>query len=167
MIGREGLHRQVLLDLCEAAGGADPRSYLATGNITFSAIAGEVPTVTDRLEQSLGTVLGRSEIVAVRSLRWLRELVASEPFASYEAGAWELECAFLSALSPPVSSPFEAETGSTVVVRLGARELLTARPTDGSRGPHAGPLLQVLTGARATTRAWSTLQRLARDGDRG
>ena len=37
MIGREGLHRQVLLDVVERAGGRAPRSYISTGNVTFDA----------------------------------------------------------------------------------------------------------------------------------
>jgi hypothetical protein len=36
MVGREGLHRAVLLDLAARAGGADVRSFLTTGNVTLS-----------------------------------------------------------------------------------------------------------------------------------
>ena len=34
MVGREGLTRAVLVDLAQRAGGARPRSYLSTGNLT-------------------------------------------------------------------------------------------------------------------------------------
>jgi hypothetical protein len=37
MVGRNGLSAEVLLELVAKAGGHEPRSHLATGNLTFSA----------------------------------------------------------------------------------------------------------------------------------
>ena len=37
MLGRDGLHRPVLLDCFRSAGADRPRSYLTTGNVTFTA----------------------------------------------------------------------------------------------------------------------------------
>jgi uncharacterized protein (DUF1697 family) len=163
MLGREGLHRSVLVDLVTTAGGSDVASYLTTGNVTFSADVGAVTGIVGRLQDSLAAVIGREEIVAVRSRAWLRELVARAPFAAYDAASWYQEVAFLPASATPLPDLPIGVTGSTVVVEVGARELLTARPVSGPRGPHANPLIERLSGARATSRGWSTVIRLARD----
>lgn len=163
MLGREGLHRDVLLELVAAAGGAEPRSYLTTGNVTFAAEAVAVTDVVAEVEASLATVIGRGEIVAVRSRSWLRELAERDPFRAYDAARWNLEAAFLPAYAPPLADVHLEGTASTRVVEVGPRELLVARLVDGPRGPHANPLLERLSGARATSRGWSTLLRLAQD----
>jgi uncharacterized protein (DUF1697 family) len=163
MLGREGLHRSVLLNLVTAAGGLDVASYLTTGNVTFSADVKAVAEVVERLQDGLAGVIGRHEIVAVRSRAWLRELVAREPFAAYDAASWYQEVAFLPASAMPLSDLPIGVTGSSVVVEVGARELLTARPVSGPRGPHANRLVERLSGSPATSRGWSTLLRLARD----
>ena len=41
MIGREGLHREVVLDLFREAGAIQPRNHLATGNVSFTALAAD------------------------------------------------------------------------------------------------------------------------------
>ncbi len=163
MLGREGLHRDVLLEVVTAAGGHQPQSYLTTGNVTFAAHSDAVLDVVNQLESSVADVLGRHEMIAVRSREWLRALVERDPFGAYDEQAWHQEAAFLSASAQPLVQPSIPKTGSTVVVELGSRELLTVRPVGGPRGPHANPLLERLTGAPATSRGWRTLRRLARD----
>ena len=167
MLGREGLHRSVLLELVSAAGGSEPRSYLTTGNVTFAADAAAVSDIGERLEVSLAAVLGRNEIVAIRSRAWLRALAAREPFRTYDPATWHQEVAFLPASARPLEEVHVTETGSTRVVEVGPRELLTARPIGGPPGPHANPLLERLSGARATSRGWGTLLRLAQDRQSG
>jgi uncharacterized protein (DUF1697 family) len=163
MLGREGLHRDVLLDLVADSGLSQVHTYLTTGNVTFAAHADVVAAAVARLEASLAAVIGRHEMVAVRSRTWLRALIARDPFRGYDAESWHQEVAFLSASAPPVGAVSVEGTGSTVVVELGQRELLTARPAKGPRGPHANPLLERVSGARATSRSWTTLVRLAED----
>ncbi len=167
MLGREGLQRRVLLELVSAAGGTEPRSYLTTGKVTFAADAVDVCDIVERLEASLATVIGRDEMVAIRSRAWLRGLTARNPFRTYDAARWHQEAAFLSASAPPLGAHHVERMGSTLLVEVGPRELLTVRPAEGQRGPHATPLLERLSGARATSRAWGTLLRLAQDRQSG
>lgn len=168
MLGREGLHRSVLLDLLAASGGAEPRSYLTTGNVTFGAADDTQATaVAGRLEESIAAVLGREEMVAVRRRSWLRDLIARNPFGNYEAHLWHLEVAFLPLSAPPLVTTVPRDVGSTHIVEVGPRELFAARPIAGQRGPHANPILERLAGAPATSRGWSTLIRLAQDKHRG
>ena len=80
MIGRDGLHRPVLLDLPERAGVQEPTSYLTTGNVSFSAQPDRVDDVVAEMERSIESVVGRTTPVIVRPLEHLRGLVDRAPF---------------------------------------------------------------------------------------
>ena len=69
------------------------------------------------LEAGVEDVLGRRELVALRPVPWLQDLVSVDRFAGYDPQEWVFEVAFL-------------------------LEAATSRP--------------------ATSRGWSTLQRIAR-----
>ncbi len=157
MIGRQGLHREVLLDACLAAGGADPVSYLATGNLAFTT--DDLTGFLRPLEEAITAVVGRPTPVMVRDLPWLRDLVERAPLASYD-DKWQVEVAFLAHDAQPVAS-VPTHVRGTGLIPLGPRELATARPRDDPRAPHANPLLEQLSGQPSSARAWSTLARIA------
>jgi uncharacterized protein (DUF1697 family) len=95
MLGREGLHREVLLRLVDAAGGRSATSHLTTGNLTFEVAPSQLDAVVHRLEDSIAGVIGRREPVVVREAAWFRDLVAGDPFADYPGDRWEIAVAFL------------------------------------------------------------------------
>lgn len=161
MLGREGLSRDVLLDAVRSAGGVGPRSYLTTGNVTFDAPDDELGGVAERFEDAVGAVLGRAEMVAVRSVGWLLDLVAVDRFAGYPGSAWATEVAFLRHDAPPVTGSGLGDPRRTVLVDVLDREVLTARPASGGARPHVNRLVEQATGRPATTRGWGTLQRIA------
>jgi len=107
MLGREGLHRDVLLRVVDAAGGRSAASHLTTGNLMFD-------TAPSRLED----VVRRLEDVAVPRIDGL-EAVAVRPHELFMAGRRDVR-------------------------RPGATFLLPRPWRD-----------------EATTRSWSTVQRLA------
>src|SRR4051794_29681366 len=88
MIGREGLHRDVVLRLLSDAGAANGASHLATGNVTFDAPSREANAIARRFEAGIADVLGRHEPVIIRRLDWLAAFVATEPFSSYDEKEW-------------------------------------------------------------------------------
>ena len=164
MVGRDGLHRAALLDAVERAGGADARSYITTGNVTFDAGESSVEDVTVRLEQAVSQIVERPTMVAVRSLDWVRDLVAEDVFAGYDPGAWELEVSFLRPGAPPLDRGAVPASYRTHVVTAWDWGLATARPPDGAQRPHVNRLLERATGLPATARGWGTLVRLAEGG---
>jgi uncharacterized protein (DUF1697 family) len=161
MLGREGLHREVLLAIARDAGADDVRSHLTTGNLTFTAEPERAPEIAGRIATRLERVVGRAEPVILRELVWLRNLCDTDPFAGYDPSGWELEMAMVSLEAPPLAPTSLPDTGRTVVLAVLDRELLTARPRDGGNRPHVNQLLELASGRRATARGWSTLQRLA------
>src|SRR5262245_53155066 len=116
MIGREGLHREILLDLAAAAGAASACSHLSTGNLTFTASPEDVDHVTERLADGIAGVLGRRELVAVRSLEEFARLVATDPFPEYDPEAWAFEASFLARGAPPLDPARIGDPERTVVV---------------------------------------------------
>ena len=61
MIGREGLHRTVLLDIAEQAGGDEPVSYISTGNLTVDLEPTDVDRWRTEVEDGVEAVIGRRE----------------------------------------------------------------------------------------------------------
>jgi uncharacterized protein (DUF1697 family) len=161
MLGRDGLHRATLLDVCAAAGAVDPVSYLTTGNISFRARPSSVGRIRARLERGIGEVVGRRTEVFVRDLDELLALRALDPFRRPPLkGACERIVAFLDH-EPVVALPIWSPSKDAVVYAAGPRELFSvaAKQPDGtSRG--SGGLVERATGTRVTSRAWSTVERI-------
>jgi uncharacterized protein (DUF1697 family) len=166
MIGREGLHREVLLALVDAAGGRDARSHLATGNLTFETDPAQLDGVVRRLEDGIARVIGRREPVVVRDAGWVRDLVASDPFAAFPGDRWEIGVAFLPLSGVPLDPAAVPRIDGLEAVAVRPHELLMAGRRD-VRRPGATYLLPRPWRDEATTRAWSTVQRLARGADPG
>jgi uncharacterized protein (DUF1697 family) len=161
MIGREGLHREVLLALLTAAGATDPRSHLATGNVTFAAEPADIERVHRALETGLAEVIQRREPVVLRSREELAGLVARDPAGALDLAAWSVEASFLPHDAPPVPADRFDRLGDTVLLEVAERHVVAARPA-GGRSPHVNRILERASGARATSRGWSTLVRLSR-----
>jgi uncharacterized protein (DUF1697 family) len=161
MLGREGLSRDVLLDVVRTAGGMTARSYLTTGNVTFSAARGDLDGVVEGIESAIEQVLGRREMVAVRSLPWLRALVAADRFAGFPDEEWATEVAFLRHDAPGLKRSRIGDPRRTVLVEVRSREVLAARPLTGAARPHVSRLLEQAVHRPVTARGWSTLQRVA------
>ncbi len=89
MLGREGRDRELLLRLTRDADGADPRSFLTTGNLTFSTGPDQFEGVVAALEAGIEGVLGRHDVVVVRPIRWLGELVDADSFRGYDPEDYE------------------------------------------------------------------------------
>lgn len=161
MLGREGLSRDVLLEVVDAAGGSGARSYLTTGNVTFHADPDALDHVVESIEDGVEQVLGRREIVAVRAVPWLRAFVAVDRFGAFADAEWEVEVAFLRHDAPRIDQDRLADPRRTVLLEVGPREVLAARPRTGGARPHVNRLLEQATDSPATARGWSTLQRVA------
>jgi uncharacterized protein (DUF1697 family) len=160
MLGREGLHRDVLLRLVDAAGGRSAQSHLATGNLTFDTAPSKLDAVVRRLEDGIAGVIGRREPVVVREAAWFRDLVASDPFAAFPGDRWELAVAFLPLGAAPLDPAAVPRIDGLEAVTVRPHELLMAARRD-VRRTGATYLIPRPWRDEATTRAWSTVQRLA------
>ena len=164
MIGREGLHRQVLLDLFTSAGAARPRSYISTGNVTFAAEGGDVEHITSVVERGIEGVIGRREGVYVRSVSDLADIVAAEPFtqAPY-SDPYERTVSFLLQPLGRVDLPIESARHDVVVFAARPAELFAVNRLVDGRTSGAGGLIERVLGQRVTTRSWNTVLRIVAD----
>jgi uncharacterized protein (DUF1697 family) len=161
--GHARLRSEELRRAFTAAGASDVSSFGHAGNVLFSAHRAGA-TICARVSGALLRKHGESPIVVVRSADDFAALVAVNPFGRCEAGATDkLYVAFLS--RKPVREPklplVAARERLTVVGRLGREVLLVSgRKPNGFYGfPNA--LVEDAFGVPATTRNWSTVQRLA------
>jgi uncharacterized protein (DUF1697 family) len=161
MIGREGLHRAVLLDLADDAGARNAVSVVSTGNLAFDAEPAELAAVVERLETGIRRVIGRAEPVIVREVAQIRDLVEADPFAGFPADEWERVVAFLPLTAPPLDADLFTAVQNTTVVAVGPHELLAASRY-GVRRPGPLRVVEEATGQRGTSRSWTTIERLAK-----
>lgn len=107
MIGRQGLHREVVLDLFRDAGALDPVSHLATGNVSFRAHPRDLDDIVGHVEEGLEATAGRPKLLYVRRLTHLVAMVDADPFAAAPShDAPQREVVFVPGRVPPIELPF-------------------------------------------------------------
>jgi uncharacterized protein (DUF1697 family) len=158
MIGREGLHRDVLLDLFREAGAGNPVSYIATGNISFEAPPRRVDVIARRVEAGIEAIAGRPKPLFVRSLAHLAAMVDADPFATAPFGdGVGGEVVFMLGRVPALELPIVSPSGDLCVFAASDRELFAVSRTD-----PPGGRIERLTGEPVTVRAWSTVTTIVR-----
>lgn len=154
MIGRDGLHRELVLDLFREAGATDPRNHLTTGNVSFAADDADVQRIVEHVERGIGAVASRSKDVFVRDLEALRRLVPPAGDAIPPDG--HLEIVFLPRDAPSTSLPLRSKSGLTAVFAATDQALWAF-----STPPEApGGLVERALGMPVTVRAWSTIRKI-------
>jgi uncharacterized protein (DUF1697 family) len=164
MIGREGLHRAVLLAMFERAGAKDATSYLSTGNVSFSVRPEHLDAVVEGVEAELELLLGRPTPVFVRSLDALVALLDGEPFAAapFDDVHARLVTFFRASVPAELTLPLVAPNGDWSVFAAGAAEVFSVTRERADRQPQdPGGVIQHLAGEPITTRAVGTLTRIA------
>lgn len=158
MIGREGLHRDVLLDMFRDAGAGNPISYIATGNVSFEARSQDVEGIVERVEAGIDALVGRPKLLFVRPLAHLAAMVDGNPFATGPVrDASEREVVFMLGRVPALELPIVSPSGDLCVFAASDRELFAV-----SRRDPPGGRIERLTGEPVTVRAWSTVTTIVR-----
>jgi uncharacterized protein (DUF1697 family) len=164
MVGRNGLTADVLCQMVATAGGLEPRSHLATGNLTFTASASAMVSIALGIEDSIEAVLGRREDVFVRQVDVLAAAVGSDPFAVIMDDDVYERCVTLLPDGPPVDLrlPIETRRGDSVLFGRLSADVLSITRMVGGRPGQPGKYLETTTGLRVTTRNWNTIERIVR-----
>jgi uncharacterized protein (DUF1697 family) len=145
----------------EAAGFADVKTLLSSGNVTFAARAQSGATLERKAEKAMREALGREFMTFVRSIDELRAILASDPYRGLRLGTDPKRVVtFLRAPpNPPPGLPIERD--GACVWKLDGRELFSAYlPSD--KGPVFMTLIEKAIGREQTTRTWQTLEKMAR-----
>lgn len=162
MIGRDGLHRSVLLDLVGAAGGVDPVSYLTTGNVSFRAEPDAVDGVVRELEAGFSAVVGRATPVIPRTLDHLEELVERAPFDEppHDAPIARLVTMARHELDADIELPIMSPRGGYRAFEVEGGDVFSITIDTGGRVQDPGGLIERTVGVPVTTRAWGTIERI-------
>nr|HET7860025.1 DUF1697 domain-containing protein [Caldimonas sp.] len=144
----------------EAAGFANVRTLLSSGNVAFDARSASPPALERRAEQAMQSGLGHSFLAIVRSADALRRFLDAEPFAEFALPPdAKRVVTFLRSRAPPaVALPIERD-GATIL-RCSGTEVLSAY-LPGPRGPVFMTLLERTFGTEITTRTLETVRKCA------
>src|SRR4051812_30302398 len=67
----------------EAAGFTEVRTVLSSGNVVFDSRAAKSEALERRAEQAMESALGKTFRTSVRTVAYLKSLLASQPFAEF------------------------------------------------------------------------------------
>jgi uncharacterized protein (DUF1697 family) len=145
----------------EAAGFADVKTVIASGNVVFTTRASSAASLERKCEAAMTKALGRTFLTIVRRVDDLRELLEADPFRVFPLDAKAKRIVtFLR--EPPAKTPalpIELDGASILAVR-GADVLSAYLPSP--KGPVFMTLLEKTFGKEATTRTWDTVKKVAK-----
>lgn len=145
----------------EAAGFADVKTVLSSGNVVFSSGKTSTAALEKKVEAAITKGLGKSFAVIVRSVQALDELLASDPYEGVRLppAAKRVVTFLQKPLSTPPKLPIELDQARIVSAKGG--EVFSAY-VPGPRGPVFMVLIERTFGKNVTTRTWGTVEKVTR-----
>jgi uncharacterized protein (DUF1697 family) len=162
MIGRAGLDRDVLLGIFVEAGAHDPRSHLATGNVSFDWNRGEMESLIDATQAGVERTMGRFEPIFVRSVAELRRSIETLPFESPPIADVEHRCVTFTQSTTRLELPIVTSRDDAYIFgSQGSDWFSVTRLVDG-RGGNVNRIIEKALSCAATTRNWNTIERIVK-----
>jgi uncharacterized protein (DUF1697 family) len=163
-----GGHRMIRKDelqaIFEGCGFTDVRTVLASGNVVFTSESSSEEKLTETIESALEDALGYRVDVMVRTIAYLNELLALDPFGEVGPGDGHNYVTFLTRAPESVPElPQELPNQSALALGLNDREFFSVsyKRSDGRYGDF-GPFMRQAFGQQpVTTRNWKTVVKLA------
>lgn len=160
MIGRAGLHRDLLLRIFIDAGATDPRSHLATGNVSFGWDRDEMTDLIDAAQASIAQTMGRFEPVFVRSVMALRTSVESTPFRITPIRDVGHRCVTFTESSSRLELPVVSTREDAYIFDAIGTDLMSVTRLVEGRGGNVNRMVEKALSCPATTRNWNTIERI-------
>ena len=145
----------------ELAGFTDVRTLLTSGNVVFSARSVSEAALARKAEAAMKQHLDRSFVTFIRSVDGLRELLESEPYASFPTKRGFKRVVTFLASPPKTKLALPLEINGARILKLKGREVF-GDYREHDRGPAFMTLLQKLFGKNITSRTWQTVEKAAR-----
>jgi uncharacterized protein (DUF1697 family) len=163
MIGRAGLHRDVLLQIFVDAGVIAPRSHLATGNVSFDWDARPIKDLIDATQVGIARTMGRSEPVFIRSVSELRASVDSLPFRITPIHDVGHRCVtFTETSASNLELPMVSPRHDAYIFACDGRDIMSVTRLVGGRGGNVNRMIEKALSCVATTRNWNTIERIVK-----
>ncbi|HVO21660.1 MAG TPA: DUF1697 domain-containing protein [Anaeromyxobacter sp.] len=148
----------------EAAGFAEVRTVLGSGNVVFAAPAASPGTLERRAERAMQGRLGTAFPAVVRSLGDLRALLASDPFAGLGVAPGAKRVVTFLRARPRAAPALPVEQDGARILRLRGGEVFSAY-LPSPRGPVFMTLIERTFGKDVTTRTWQTVEKVVAAGE--
>jgi uncharacterized protein (DUF1697 family) len=142
----------------EAAGFADVKTVLSSGNVVFSARAAAASTLQRKAEAAMANALGRKFQTIVRPVTALGELLEADPYAAFDVPAHAKRVVTFLRERPQAKLELPIETDGARIVAMKGCEVFSAY-VPGPRGPVFMTLIEKTFGADVTTRTWETIRK--------
>lgn len=151
-----------LKEIFTSQGGVRVRTYLQSGNVVFQCAPEDVSGVVAGVEASLVELLGNSVPITTRPLALARSWVADNPYSTVEVRADDKEYVTFLYKDPPyqVPLPLTSERGDIVVFKLRDRQVFSISRRVGGKYGFPNAFIEREFGVVATSRKWSTVERL-------
>ncbi len=145
----------------EAAGFADVKTVLSSGNVVFTARKAAENTLQEKAEAAMEQQLRKSFLTIVRSVDFLRDMLESDPFRAFRPPAEAKRIVTFLRERPRarLALPIEMD-GSRILLMKGGEVFATYLPNP--KGPVFMTLIEKTFGKAVTTRTWDTVAKVAR-----
>jgi uncharacterized protein (DUF1697 family) len=145
----------------EAAGFADVKTVLSSGNVVFSARAASERSLERRAEAAMNQALGREFLTIVRARDSLRAILASDPYRAFRLAPGAKRVVTFLRERPNSKLVLPIELDGARILCVDDRHVFTAYVLS-PRGAVFMSLLERTFGAAITTRTWDTVEKVAR-----
>ena len=144
----------------EAAGFANVRTVLSSGNVVFDARSASETSLERRADSHMQDSLGRTFYTIVRKVDALHNLLETDPYAAFALPPNAKRV--VSFLREPIGTelvlPLEAH-GARILSAVGREVFTVYLPTE--KGPVFMTLIEKTFGRDITTRTWETVRKCA------
>jgi uncharacterized protein (DUF1697 family) len=145
----------------EAAGFADVKTVLGSGNLVFTARRSTDEALQRKAEAAMTRSLGRSFLTIVRSIDTLRELLDADPFADFDVAPGAKRVVTFLRNAPATAAALPPALEGARIHAVAGREVFTSY-VRGPKTPVFMTLIERTFGKEQTTRTWDTVQKIAR-----
>jgi uncharacterized protein (DUF1697 family) len=145
----------------EAAGFADVKTVLSSGNVVFSVRAASEAAIQRKAEAAMEERLGHRFLTIVRPVEALREMLADDPYKAFrlEPGSKRIVTFLREKPKAKLELPIEMD-GARILLMKG-REIFSAY-VPSPKGAVFMTLIEKTFGKDVTTRTWETVTKVAR-----
>lgn len=144
--------------LFEAAGFANVRTILSSGNVAFDVASKSEAAIERRVEALLQESLGRGFYPIVRSSPYLKELQAQDPYARFTFPPEAKRVVSFLRVACESKVPLPLVSDDAYVLGTIGREVFTVYMPN-PKGPVFMQLIDRAFGANVTTRTWETVRK--------
>jgi uncharacterized protein (DUF1697 family) len=144
----------------ESAGFTNVKTVLSSGNVVFDARKATDASLQKRCESAMQAALGRNFLTIVRSVEFLQDLLAKDPYASFKASPQAKRVVTFLRDVPAKKLALPIERDGARILCMTEREVFTVYVA-GDKGPVFMTLIEKAFGKDITTRTWDTVRKCA------